>query len=367
MTSKKSWLNKLLLLLNILVIIALIISYFAPITDPTRNWLPSLMGLIFPVLFIINCLFIIIWIFRWKYFFLFSAITLLFGWNMFFRSVAFNGEKPVGAYDDALKVLSYNVRLFDQYKWTGNQNYFTRNSIFSLIENEDADIVCFQEFFHGNEKSFPTVEPFVDAQKAKYHHIDYVLSRGNNKNFGIATFSHYPIVNTGEIHFEGAHANSGIYTDILFRSDTIRIFNLHLESVRFSKHDYQFVSEYLDPGTYSGSGSRIILSKLKNAFIKRSNQASVIAGYIEKSPYPVIVCGDFNDTPASFAYRTICKNLNDTFLEIGHGVGSTYAGNLPFLRIDYLLHSDRLEPYHFEIQKVAYSDHYPISCFFKIK
>ena len=236
-----------------------------------------------------------------------------------------------------------------------------------MIDNEDADIICIQEFFHGSEKSFPTVKPFLEKQKAKHHHLDYVITKGDHKNFGLATFSYYPIVNTGEIHFEPIHANSGIFTDVLFQGDTIRIFNIHLESVRFSKYDHQLISDYLDPGSSQGSGSRVILSKLKNAFSKRSEQARIIADYIHRSPHPVIVCGDFNDTPASYSYKIIANQLNDSFLEIGHGVGSTYAGSLPFLRIDYILHSEQLEPFRFEIRKVNFSDHYPVSCFFKLK
>ena len=115
MAKKKSRLNTLFLLLNILVIILLIISYFSPTSDPSKYFFPAFFGLVYPVLFILNMLFIFLWLLRWKIWFLLSLVAILAGWNIFFKSVAFNSEKPVGAYGDAMKVMSYNVRFFDQF------------------------------------------------------------------------------------------------------------------------------------------------------------------------------------------------------------------------------------------------------------
>jgi endonuclease/exonuclease/phosphatase family metal-dependent hydrolase len=326
------------------------------------------MGLFYPVLFLVNLFFVFFWILQFRYFFLFSLVAILAGFGYFLEFVRFNKERLVGNYKDALNVLSYNVRLFDQYKAVKGQEFFTRNSIFSLIKEENADVICFQEFFHGNEKYFPTIEPFMESQGTGYYFTDYIKVFQDWKHYGLATFSKYPIVNTGTIRFENSSNNSGIFTDVVFKNDTIRIFNIHLQSIGFSKADYQFVSEFIEPGIESNiSGSKVIFWKLKNAFEKRSQQAEIVSRHISESPYPVIICGDFNDTPASFAYHTISRNLKDAFDESGHGLGSTYAGDMPFLRIDYILHSDKLEPYKFKKHIVNYSDHFPVSCFFKIK
>jgi len=365
---KTSFLEKIILFINFIFILALGLSYLAPSTNPETSTIPALLAIFYPVLLVANISFVVFWIFRLKYFFIFSLLTILVGYNIFFKVFAFSSEKPVGGYDQAMKVLSYNVRLFDQFKWKGDQNYFTRNSVFEFVHSEQADVVCFQEFFHGNEKSFPTIEPFLEKSETKNYHVDYVLTRGDNRHYGLATFTKYPIAGKGNIRFENSSANSGIYTDIVFKKDTVRVFNIHLESIKLSKADHQLVSDAIDPGAGSPkSNFSIIIQKLNKATKKRAKQADIVNNYIAQSPYPVIVCGDFNDTPLSYVYRTVSEDLNDVFLEIGKGFGASYADDIPFLRIDYILHSDALEPYRFKKHKVNYSDHYPITCYFKMK
>jgi len=176
---RNKWLQSVFLLINFIVIAALALSYLSPVTSPETNVIPAILALFYPVFLILNILFIIWWIVRLRYYFLFSLAVIFAGYNIFFKTFCFNSEKPVGSYNDAMKVLSYNVRLFDQFKWTGNQNYFTRNSIFEFVHSEQADIVCFQEFFHGNEKYFPTIGPFLEKSGTKNYHVDYVLVKGD--------------------------------------------------------------------------------------------------------------------------------------------------------------------------------------------
>lgn len=366
--TKLSWTLRIGQMLNVVSILALLVSYLSAFVDPNKTWIPAFFGLFYPALFFLNLFFVVYWIFKFKYYFVFSLAAILLGISIFFEFVRFNKEKPVGNYKEALNVLSYNVRLFDQYKATKGQELFTRNSIFSLIKEENADVICFQEFFHGNDTYFPTIGPFMESQGTGYYFTNYIKVFEDWRHYGLATFSKYPIVKTGAIRFDNSANNSGIFTDIVFKIDTIRIFNFHLQSIGFSNADYQFVSEFIDPGFESNiSGSKVIFWKLKNAFEKRSEQSKIVAKYISESPYPVIVCGDFNDTPTSYTYHTISKNLSDAFIRSGRGVGSTYAGDMPFLRIDYILHSDKLTPYKFKQHKVKYSDHFPISCFFKLQ
>ena len=365
--SKASGLQKLLVFINLVIAFAILLAFFSPRVNPQTNYIPAIFGLLFPAFYILNFFFLIYWLIYWKKFFIIPLIAMILGYGMFLKNVRFNKEKLVGNYSEALKIVSYNVRLFDQYKAKGNDTYFTRNAIFNFVKSEQADIVCFQEFFHGNEKYFPTIGPFIESQEAKNYHVDYIKTVGDSRHYGMATFSTYPIINRGSVHFENSKSNSGIFTDIEYKNDTIRIFNFHLESVRFSNADYRFVSEFIDPEAQNQTSSVIIFWKLRNAFVKRAEQARIVADYIKKSPHPVIVCGDFNDTPTSYVYQTISNNLKDAFLETGQGVGYTYAGDLPFLRIDFLLHSPELEAFKYQKHVINYSDHYPVSCYFKIK
>lgn len=360
-----SWSSKILPGINLLLAAAIMLSYLAPVVSPKTTSIPALLGLIYPVLFILNLFFLIWWLIRLRWFFIIPLIALLIGWNVFLKHFGLGQDNIIQTNQNPLKVLSYNVRMFDVQNWRQGQEPVTRDSIMEFLNRENADIVCFQEFFHGEKNYFPTVEPFVDILMAGYIHTDFIISKGGNKHFGLATFSRFPIVNKGVIHFKGAVANSGIYSDVAVDGDTIRIFNVHLESVKFSSSDYKYVSELMGPGAgQTSSNSKIIFSKLKNAFYQRADQAKVVAGHIEQSPYPVILCGDFNDTPSSFAYHTISHGLQDAFLNSGFGLGSTYAGDVPFLRIDFILHGPEMLSSNYERYNVNFSDHYPISCFY---
>jgi endonuclease/exonuclease/phosphatase family metal-dependent hydrolase len=357
----------LILAINIFFILLLLLTYLAPYINPGSIFAPAMLGLFYPLLLIINIVFVVFWLLQLKYFFLFSLAALLLGWNVMTRNISFSSKSPLQEMGSSFKFLSYNVRLFDQFRWIEGQDYFTRDAIFSFISHESPDIVSFQEFFHGSSDYFPTITPFLQLQKANHYHVDYVKEVDGKKHYGLATFSRFPIINRGNILFPNSTSNSGIYSDIVIDRDTIRVFNIHLESIRLSGDDYKFVIEFIDPGMQSqSSSSRIILGKFQRAFEKRAGQAEIVARYIQQSPYPVLVSGDFNDTPISHVYHKISSGLKDAFLESGYGFGSTYSGNIPFIRIDYILHSDRLNAAGFQKHKVQYSDHYPISSSFSI-
>jgi endonuclease/exonuclease/phosphatase family metal-dependent hydrolase len=181
------------------------------------------------------------------------------------------------------------------------------------------------------------------------------------------TFSKFPIIRKGEIVHPGSSSLS-IYTDVLIKNDTFRIFNNHLQSFRLRRMERSFIEELTASNDKEPMNEVKSLSvSLKKGFVKRALQAQVVKDNINKSPYPVIVLGDFNDTPVSYSYRKIRKGLNDSFLNSGYGAGFTYRGNYPRNRIDYILYDDNLINSYFEIIKVKYSDHYPIIAYFRKK
>jgi endonuclease/exonuclease/phosphatase family metal-dependent hydrolase len=107
--------------------------------------------------------------------------------------------------------------------------------------------------------------------------------------------------------------------------------------------------------------------RLKDAFIRRAKQANILSKKITATPYPTIVCGDFNDTPVSYTYHKIKGNLNDAFMEAGSGIGNTYVGNFPSYRIDYFLYSNDFKVKNYKVPHIKLSDHYPIVCEFIIQ
>ena len=173
-----SWSSKILPGINLLLTIAILLSYLAPVINPKTTSIPALLGLVYPVLLIMNLLFLAWWILRVKWFFLIPLLAILIGWNVFIKHFGFGRDNIAQTSRNSLKVLSYNVRMFDVQNWRQGQEPVTRDSILSFLSGENAEIVCFQEFFHGEQNYFPTTGPFAEILKAGYIHTDFVISRG---------------------------------------------------------------------------------------------------------------------------------------------------------------------------------------------
>jgi endonuclease/exonuclease/phosphatase family metal-dependent hydrolase len=368
----KGMLQRILFGLNILALIGLLFSYVALFVSPEKFWMASFFGLGYPILLIINLIFFVFWlIVRWKLA-LFSGlliaagaakITDLYQWR---TAPSFGKIEQFKDADSTLHITSYNVRLFDLYNWTRNK--FSRNSILELLQREGSDIICFQEFFYEDTGKFNTLDTLLQIQPARYYHVEHTAHVKKVNHWGIATFSRFPIVGKGKISFRDSTDNISIYTDVKAYGDTVRIYNLHLESIRFKREDYKALKEITGEDTLADVNSpQRIIGKMRRAFIRRARQTDIISRHIALCRYPVIVCGDFNDTPHSYAYHQISKNLRDGFKEAGSGIGSSYAGLIPMLRIDFVLFSpEKFNALYFHTTRKKLSDHYPVSCILKI-
>ncbi len=349
-------------LVSLLFTAALGISYLSVFISPEKFWIPAFFGLAFPLLFIINTFFAILWIFRkHKILFITNLLFIIIGFSYITDYFQINFTKEnLDKNQNSIKVMSYNVKLFNLYNWKENKNI--RNKIFDILKKENADIVCFQEFYKENKKRFKTLDTLLNLQDAKYYHEEYTKIQNNKYFFGIATFCKYPIINKGKFVFKNSD-NICIYTDVLIGNDTVRIYNNHLESIRFDRHDYNFIdSIQLKIDDKRIKGVKTISKRLKEAFIKRAAQVDTISKHVERCKYPVILCGDFNDTPISYAYHKLSKNLTDAFKESGSGFGRTYIGKFPSFRIDYIFYSNKMQSTSFKVINKDFSDHYPIVC-----
>ncbi|MBE0653010.1 MAG: endonuclease/exonuclease/phosphatase family protein, partial [Bacteroidales bacterium] len=327
---------------------------------PDVFWPTAFFGLAYPFSLIINFIFLLLWLFRWKRIVFLPLIVILAGFqqaiNTFpkFRSGEQNVVNPSG---EILKVMSYNVRAFNIYEWLNDPN--TNKGIFNFIRSEHPDIICLQEFYTHEKSGFTAGRYKQLFGETPYHHIEYSFKSTKNTGFGIATFSKYPILNRGVIPFENS-ANLAIYTDILFHDDTIRIINLHLQSVNLKSNNYAFLDSlkirYDDQQLKEFQDLSV---KLKAAYVKRAEQAAKVSRIAGNSPHPVILCGDLNDTPVSYAYRKTRGKLRDAWVEAGSGLGNTYLGRFSF-RIDYIFYDESLKAMEFERVKTRLSDHYPV-------
>lgn len=347
-------LHKILVSANILFAVALLLTYLSVYINPEKFWGLALFGLAYPFLLVFNLLFIIYWIFRWKKVILISIVAIclgLFHLTSFFQ-FPFGKKRSTAGAD--LTILSYNVNLFRLYSWSTEPP--THTDIIKLTKSYNADIACFQEFYTSAGKFSATNARNLLEMNA---HIGYIVQK-KNSGYGIATFSKYPIVNKGEIKFEKT-SNACIYSDIKIGDDTIRVYNNHLQSLRLKERNFSFlINEEFRQESNRISELKDISYKYRDALRKRAHQVNLVAEHISKCPYPVIVCGDFNDSPISYTYHTISKNLLDTFREVGIGIANTYMGIIPSYRIDYILHHKAFQALNYSSPRVKYSDHYPV-------
>jgi endonuclease/exonuclease/phosphatase family metal-dependent hydrolase len=335
-------------------------SYLAVHISPGDFALPAFFGLAYPYLLLINIIVFITWVALLRFEALISLIVIVIGFNHFSNYIKL--RKPSADKSNTFKVLSYNVRLFNFYE---NKNgAYSAKKVVEFLKTQKADIICLQEFFIlGN----PGIEEdaIIKGLGGRYYSHMKLLKMSKNRFYGIVIFSKYPIIKKGEI----VHNNSSslsIYSDVVILQDTFRIFNNHLQSFMLKRMERSFFEEMSSSEEKETMDEVKSLSlSLKKGFSRRSLQAELVKSNINKSPYPVIVAGDFNDTPVSYTYRKIRKGLNDSFVNSGYGAGFTYKGNYPPNRIDYILFDNNLTSCFFEIKKIRYSDHYPIVAYFR--
>jgi endonuclease/exonuclease/phosphatase family metal-dependent hydrolase len=351
---------KILLVVNALFAFALLLAYLAVIVNPGVLALPAFFGLAYPYLLLINIIIVIVWAMLLRFEALISVVVIALGFNHFSNYLKLahrSGDKS-----NTIKVLSYNIRLFNYFE--NNHGLTSEKKIIQFLKSQKPDIICLQEFYlMGNPKVEESL--LISSLGGDYHSHMKVLGSGKNRYYGIITLSKFPIVGKGEIVHPGSSSLS-IYTDVLIKNDTFRIYNNHLQSFRLMRMERSFLNELTtaDDKETMNEVKNVSLS-LKKGFIKRAGQAKVLKDKINKSPYPVIVLGDFNDTPVSYVYAKIRKGLSDSFVNSGYGAGFTYKGNYPPNRIDYILYDNALTNSYFEIIKVKYSDHYPIISYFR--
>ena len=346
---------------NIIVLALLIISGLSSSINPSHFSLFGFMGLIYPYLALINIFFIISWIIRKRLFFIYSLLGLFFTYNQLKSQLAIPFFQKEAVQEADLRVMSYNVRNFDLYNWSKNEH--SRKAMIDTIQSHDPDILLIQEFY-TDQKNFQNTQ-LISSLGYKYHKISTELILKETRVWGVAIFSKYPILNSGELlkksqNSRGITYSRGAYTDVQVQDKIIRVINVHLQSVYFDNNEYETIQEIKEKKIPPYKKLITTLKKINRAFYYRGRQVNELQSFIADSPHPVILGGDFNDTPGSYSYQQLTKTLDDTFLDKGKGIGVTYNGIIPLLRIDYILKDKNFQTVTFKKAKNKYSDHYPI-------
>lgn len=355
----------ILLFCNGFVALFLFATLFTGTINPKTLPFTSTWAILFPYLLLANFFFLLMWLLGKRKYFLISLVVMLLSIPALKKTYPIfpYSNKLTGTEVDTVKFLSYNTMSnFGYKKYSPNEE----ESGIQYLLNQDADIMALQEFNVNKNNQYLTEEDVLDIyKKYKYNYIWLGSSSQTKKRkSGMAIFSKYPIVKKELIDYDSNYTGV-IYTDIDINGTIYRLFNVHLESNRITAADnvlLRRVRDNFDSDNLS-EVTQVLTQKLSEASVKRARQAEIIAKVIKESPHKVIVCGDFNDVPNSYAHsQMLGDNLRDAFIGAGKGLGLTYSNGLYQFRIDYILYDKTIGVKDFVIDKVDYSDHYPIHC-----
>lgn len=358
--------HSLLGVINGLFILLFILSAYSDRVSPDTSVFFSYLGLAFPILGFFNLCFVFYWLLVWKWkMLLVNIVTVLLCFGPISSYFPIHFKTKEISEENTIKVLTYNVMCFG----FSNHSVDEPNKIVEYIANSEADIVCLQEYWFTNNNKFLTDIKLKRAFGMYKYRSIIPLSVVSGQTVGIAVYSKFPILSSKRIDYKSKFNGSSMHR-IKIKDKTLVLFNNHLESFKLTSEDkskyYSFIKN-MNTETFDKMKVSI-QEKLGPAFRIRARQAEQIAKDIAatESDY-LLVCGDFNDTPISYAHRTILGNLKDAYAKSGSGLGVTYNQNLFWFRIDNIFCSKNMVPINSTVDKVRYSDHYPLWCYLELK
>ncbi|HRN78810.1 MAG TPA: endonuclease/exonuclease/phosphatase family protein [Ferruginibacter sp.] len=364
--------RNLLIVLNVIASLLFLAGCYAYLFPPDKYWFIGLLAIGALYLLLIQLMFLGMWLFIKPRMCFIGILTLALAWKpiqhlfQFRLPAKFEMSKVPGQF----RVMNWNVEHFEIGKQKNGG--VEKQMMLQLIRKYQPDIAFFQEMVGSetNPGAINYIPFFRDTLGFADYHFTYnnKLDYDDDHHFGIILFSRFPILNKKEISYNPNDYNSTFqYADILVGNDTIRLFNLHLQSLKLDKANRHYLQQPGITGEENIRNSKSIIAKLKRGFERRARQSERIRQAIEASPYPVIVCGDFNDVPNSYAYHTIGKSLNNAFAAKGSGIGRTYAGISPTLRIDHVFAGNQFHIRQYTRIKKELSDHFPVVADLEIK
>jgi endonuclease/exonuclease/phosphatase family metal-dependent hydrolase len=348
----------LLVACTLLLVPALLLSYASMYVHPDRFWPAVFFGLAYIIVLTGNVLLAIAWYFASRKVFLFMLLLLLAGLPAHLSTFSFGSKRPPAADGREIRMVTYNVKGFD---FTSEKP--ERDAIMDALAYCEADILCLLEFnsYHDHPKEPSNIDRVMKETGLPYlHYYKAYENRKATRSYGVAIFSRYPIIGKGRLDYPSlSKMNTTIWADIDLGYDTIRVYSSHLQSNQLTHSDFEFIGK-TEVGDTLGFDSRRVAGKFRRSYTLRAGQADSIRASLELSPHPVVVVGDFNDTPVSYTYRTIRRDMDDAFLQAGKGIGATYIP-FPFIRIDYILYSPELwRARSYDRIRVKGSDHYMV-------
>jgi endonuclease/exonuclease/phosphatase family metal-dependent hydrolase len=367
MASLRKFTKRFFILLNIVVGVLFLLACCNAFLHPDKWWLISLLAFFFPLFLIILIVFLIFWIFTRSRYMLISTVCLLIGWKNIHAFFGFNLANHDFTHKDSasIRIMTWNVRSWDEFttKKIGASHH--RLPMLELVGKQDADILCFQEFYEPADSARSNIRYIQKQLNFPY----FFFSKDFHNHFskyetGDIIFSKFPIVDSSLAYFRSDNIQKTerlIAADINVNGKIIRVYTTHLQSVTFKQKDFRNVEIVRNAEDSILQASRSLAKKLKDALGLRGYQADTVRRKLDGSPYPLIICGDFNDVPNSYTYFHIRGNLQDAFIAKNFGIGRTYMYISPTLRIDYIFPSnDFLIVQSMRLKSYPYSDHHAV-------
>ncbi len=354
----------LLLIATLGLVAATLASYLAGNISPASIWQFAFAGLAYPFLLFANLFVAVIWLMLKARYALIPLVTLLIGWGTLSGHLQMKHPHEFDKTERHLRIASYNAHYFNIWAPFGIPQKDTLVLTEQFFSREAPDILCLQESVISHPKT-------GNIARHLQQNLGYTAmasqSYFENGTTGLVTLFNGTVLHQGSVELNGRHI--ALYVDAEIRGMPVRIYNLHLQSIRLG--DQEYVMDLLAPNAYRDSlfvtGSKKIASKLRSSFKIRSAEAKLIRQHLDECETAVILCGDFNDTPASYVYRRILRGgLNDAFRKAGRGMGRTYTGRFPSYRIDYIMVSDHFKTKSFNTLKNGLSDHHPVFAWIRI-
>jgi len=362
--------ERFLVVSNITLGIVFLGGAFGGSFNPEKYWPLSILTLMLPYLIFILLVFFLFWIFAKPVWCLLSVFFMAVGWNSVKNIIPPRLASPFNLPKDslAIRVMSWNVEQFNIQNYKKNPG--GKQEMLNLINEYNPDIACLQEVVAGESpEAINNYQKIVGALNFKDNFYAYQLTNDFDRyhHFGTIIFSRYPIIRKQFMVNSPDDYNSTFqYVDVLVGKDTVRVFNFHLQSLKFSKKNLAYLDSLKINGA-SAYESKSVIKKIKTGVLKRAVQARFARDEMEHTPYPVIVCGDFNDGPMSYAYDVIGKGMVNAFVAKGSGISPTFIGISPTLRIDNIFVDSNFVVTQFKRIKERLSDHYPIVADVKFK
>ncbi len=325
--------NKLVFLVNTVSAFLLLLSYILQYIPPKQFALLSVLSLTVPLLIVINILFCLYWLLGLKKQLLLSLIVLLLGYRYINTMYKLSSVKPTENAKQ-ISIMNYNVRIFNLYNWLPNTN--VKKDVKAFIEAEQPDIICLQEY-HAK----------APLQINNYN--KFVFLTDKKSKTGQVIFSKFKIIDSGSVNFPNT-GNNAIFVDIVKQNDTVRVYNLHMQS--------SGINPKIE--TLNKKNSSDLFKQVGKTFKIQQDQAELFLKHKLKCPYKTIIAGDFNNTAYSYLYRVIKADFKDAFEAAGSGFGSTYDFKYFPLRIDFILLDSAFKVSDFKTYDVKLSDHFPI-------